>query len=855
MHLTRQQLAAKIWASANKMRSTIPAAEYKDFMLGFIFYKYLSDKEIAFLIKNEYTEDLLPTVTEEDEEAVKWVRNNLGYFISYDNLFNSWIDKGSAFTISDVRDAFAAFDRLVDSAYSSVYKNIFRTLTLSLSKLGSSSGTQTKMVQELCQVVNEIPIDANHQYDTLGFVYEYLLSQFAATAGKKAGEFYTPDEVSRLKSAIVADHLKSRNTVEIYDPTSGSGSLLINIGKEMSRYVKNKDCIKYYAQELKEDTYNLTRMNLVMRGIEPGNIAVRNGDTLDVDWPSTDIYGPSASPKPLYVDAVVSNPPYSLHWDTFDKESDPRFSKYGIPPKSKADYAFLLHCLYHLKPDGIMTIVLPHGVLFRGGSEGDIRKTLIEKNHIDAVIGLPANIFYGTGIPTVILVLKQKKSDSNILFIDASNCFIKDGKQNKLRESDIKRIVDAVSARKDVENFAKLVSYEELCLNDFNLNIPRYVSAAKDEPPVDLYAAVCGGVPVKEIDSLGSYWSAFPNLKDSLFEFDGTPYAKKRTPNIKEAVKSSVDIKVFDRAYSDSFDDFPDAVRTKLAGCVESVKTVEAKELLHEELLQRIEKFPIIDKYEVYQTLSDNWEIISQDIEKIQEEGRNAIKCVEPNIVIKKKNGKDIEMQDGWAGHILPFNLVQKECLPSKLETVQKLEEALQNIPSEVAGVFEELTEEDKAVCGNAVNEDGTEFVLKEIPKKIKELKDDDSVAELLDKLRQVVNLRAEEKNLKKSIETEKKALEDETKKIIEEMTDETAEDFLVKKWSGMLLESLLKLSDKVANELASRVAGICDKYNDSIVDINNDIETNAEYFKKTAASLRGDVYSIKAIEVFSQNL
>ena len=296
-------------------------------------------------------------------------------------------------------------------------------------------------------------MDGRQGYDVLGYIYEYLISNFAANAGKKAGEFYTPHEVSVLMSEIVAEHLKDRVEIEIYDPTSGSGSLLINIGQAVAQRTGNIGRIKYYAQELKENTYNLTRMNLVMRGIQPANIITRNGDTLADDWPFFEDGHPETY-QPLFVDACVSNPPYSQRWEAPDGP-DPRFDDYGIAPKSKADYAFLLHDLYHLQPDGIMCIVLPHGVLFRGGEEGQIRRNLIEGDKIDAIIGLPANIFFGTGIPTIVMVLKKNRDNSDILVIDASKGFVKEGKNNKLRASDIRRIVDAYEAREDVEHFCR----------------------------------------------------------------------------------------------------------------------------------------------------------------------------------------------------------------------------------------------------------------------------------------------------------------------------------------------------------------------------------------------------------------
>ncbi len=423
--MNKQQLAAKIWQSANQMRSKIEANEYKDYILGFIFYKYLSDQLVQFAKDQGMSEDEIPLLNEDDEDTVEYIKKDLGYFIAYDNLFSTWLEQGSDFDVSNVRDALSAFDRLIHPNHKKLFDGIFNTLQTGLSKLGTTAAKQTKAISDLLQLIKAIPMNGKQDYDVLGYIYEYLIEKFAANAGKKAGEFYTPHEVSLLMSEIIAHHLKDKTTIEIYDPTSGSGSLLINIGNSVAKHVDSQNNIKYYAQELKANTYNLTRMNLVMRGIKPDNIVTRNGDTLEDDWPYFDENDPSGSYEPLYVDAVVSNPPYSQQWNPDHKENDPRYARFGLAPKTKADYAFLLHDLYHLKPNGIMTIVLPHGVLFRGGQEGIIRKQLIEHNHIEAIIGLPANIFFGTGIPTVILVLRQKRENTDVLIVDASKHFIK----------------------------------------------------------------------------------------------------------------------------------------------------------------------------------------------------------------------------------------------------------------------------------------------------------------------------------------------------------------------------------------------------------------------------------------------
>lgn len=543
--MNKQQLATKIWESANKMRSKIEASEYKDYILGFIFYKFLSEREENFLKKDGYEEEDLNTVTEDDQDVVDYLQTRIGYFISYDNLFSTWLKMGSDFDVSNVTDALSAFSRLISDNYKRVFDGIFQTLESGISKLGSSSKEQSKAVRDLIYLINNIPMDGQQDYDVLGFIYEYLISNFAANAGKKAGEFYTPHEVSLLMSEIIAEHLKDRKEIKIYDPCSGSGSLLINIGKSVSKYLDGQNNIKYYAQELKQNTYNLTRMNLVMRGILPDNIKVRNGDTLEEDWPDFEDSDPVGTYEPLYVDAVTSNPPYSQNWDPSDKENDPRYADYGVAPKGKADYAFLLHDLYHIKSDGIMTIVLPHGVLFRGGEEGDIRRNLIEKNKIDAIIGLPSNIFFGTGIPTIIMVLKQKRENTDVLIIDASKGFVKEGKNNKLRACDIKRITDTIKNRTTIDKFSRVVSRDEIRSNDYNLNIPRYVDSSEKSESWDIYASMFGGIPNSEINELKEIWKVFPSLKNQLFKASNEQYSSFNTNNLKELVNNNLEVKFY----------------------------------------------------------------------------------------------------------------------------------------------------------------------------------------------------------------------------------------------------------------------------------------------------------------------
>jgi type I restriction enzyme M protein len=655
--VNKQQLAAKIWESANQMRSKIEANEYKDYILGFIFYKYLSDKLEQYAKEQDFSAEDIRALSEDDTETVEFIKSGLGYFIAHQHLFSTWIAQGSDFGVAEVRDALSAFSRLIHPNHKLLFDGIFKTLETGLSKLGDTAAKQTKAISELIQLIKDIPMDGRQGYDVLGFIYEYLIGMFAANAGKKAGEFYTPHEVSVLMSEIIAAHVKGKEKIDIYDSTSGSGSLLLNIGKAIAKHMGNQGTIKYYAQELKENTYNLTRMNLVMRGILPTNICTRNGDTLEDDWPFFDDNDPVNSYNPLYLDAVVSNPPYSQQWEPEHKDSDPRYARFGLAPKSKADYAFLLHDLYHLKPDGVMAIVLPHGVLFRGGEEGQIRKNLIENDHLDTIIGLPANIFFGTGIPTIILVLKQKRQNSDVLIVDASKGFAKEGKNNKLRACDIKKISDTVIGRLNLPRYSRVVAKDEIRANGYNLNIPRYVDSSEAAESWDLYASMFGGIPHSELAALDAYWQALPGLRDALFSDE--PYATLKVDDLAQAIRDHAEVQSFTANFAAAFADFPDYLKVELIARMATLNVPRQESLIGEAIFRRLQALPLIDQYQAYQMLDDHWQAIAVDLEILQTEGFDAARVVEPNLVIKKKKGKEVEEQEGWKGRVLPFELVQ----------------------------------------------------------------------------------------------------------------------------------------------------------------------------------------------------
>ena len=912
--MNKQQLASKIWESANQMRSKIEANEYKDYILGFIFYKYLSDKLISFAKDEGFTDENLENLTEDDTETVDHIKANIGYFIAYENLFSTWINAGSDFDVSNVRDALSAFSRLINARHKLLFENIFKTLETGLSKLGDTTAKQTKAISGLLQLIKDIPMDGQQGYDVLGFIYEYLIGMFAANAGKKAGEFYTPQEVSFLMSEIMADHLKDRDTIEIYDPTSGSGSLLINIGRCIAKHMDDENNIKYFAQELKENTYNLTRMNLVMRGILPDNIHTRNGDTLEEDWPYFDQNDPVNTYNPLYLDAVVSNPPYSQKWDTEHKETDARYSRFGVAPKSKADYAFLLHDLYHLKPDGIMTIVLPHGVLFRGGEEGAIRKQLIEQNHIDAIIGLPANIFFGTGIPTIIIVLKQRRSNSDVLIVDASKGFIKEGKSNKLRASDIKKICDTVIERKSIPHYSQVVEKSKIREQEYNLNIPRYVDSSEPAESWDLYSSMFGGIPNSELDTLANYWQAFPNLRNDLFTDNGTPYVELK-PEIAEdlttAIQEHQDVKKWNSQFSTAFDGFNDWLYSEFVDKMLELHVPRQESIIGEDIFSRLENIPLIDKYHAYQALDDEWQQIEIDLEILQTEDFNAAKVVDPNMVIKTKDGKKQEVQEGWKGRIIPFDLVQNTYLSEALDALKAKELRLSEVGSSLTELVESLSEVDGEY--SVLNEANDKFAAKEVKAELADLLSDIETEEIrtlktyLDllenkakkpeklayiekhtgidwsqieanndgtygkakvnnyivslqsafdfledsftaKLQKASALMVEDSSLKKQIKQDAAALHELTKSTIEELSDEQVTTLLRLKWIEPLSHSLHQLPTSELEKLISRIQHFMEKYKVTYSENAKAIEETEQALSEMIGELEGNDFDMQGL-------
>lgn len=481
----KQKLEQQLWNIANTLRGKMDADDFRDYILGFIFYKYLSTK--MDLYANEILQPDGLTFQEieghpqeaEFMEAIKDAAlDKLGYFLQPSELFSELAKRGNGggkhnFILGDLAAVLTHIEQsTMGSESEEDFGNLFSDLDLTSHKLGKSESDKNELIVKVLVHLDEIDFDLeNTDSDVLGDAYEYLIGQFASGAGKKAGEFYTPQQVSSILAQLVTvgkDKLKS-----VYDPTCGSGSLLLRVAKEV------KDVSAFYGQEMNPTTYNLCRMNMIMHDVHYKRFDIKNEDTLE---------------RPQHLDmrfeAIVANPPFSANWSASPLHmTDDRFSAYGkLAPSSKADFAFVQHMVHQLDDNGTMAIVLPHGVLFRGGAEGHIREYLIkDKNYLDAVIGLPANIFYGTSIPTCILVLKKKRTNTkDVLFIDASQHFEKVKTQNVLRKEDIDKIISTYENRIEKDKYSHVAPLSELAENDYNLNIPRYVDTFEEDDAIDL---------------------------------------------------------------------------------------------------------------------------------------------------------------------------------------------------------------------------------------------------------------------------------------------------------------------------------------------------------------------------------
>ncbi len=508
----QKQLGSTLWNIADQLRGAMDADDFRDYMLSFLFLRYLSDNYETAARKelgNDYPEWLeLPAPMSEKEgsrmlpplsvwyannpddvaEFEKQMRRKVHYVIKPDYLWTSIANLARKQNGELLNTLQAAFKYIEEDSFQSTFQGLFSEIDLASPKLGKTYADRNAKLCTIIQKIAEGLADFSTDSDALGDAYEYLIGQFAAGSGKKAGEFYTPQQLSDILSAIVTLDSQEPKTGKkpkldkVLDFACGSGSLLLNVRKKMGP----NGIGKIFGQEKNITTYNLARMNMLLHGVKDTEFEIFHGDTLLNDWEMLKELNPAKKP---YFDAIVANPPFSYRWDPTDAMGDDvRFKNHGLAPKSAADFAFLLHGFHFLKDEGVMAIILPHGVLFRGGAEERIRTKLLKDGHIDTVIGLPANLFYSTGIPVCILVLKKCKKPDDVLFINAAEHFEKGKRQNRLTEANIKKIIDTYQFRKEEDRYSKRISMERIAEEGYNLNISRYISTATAEEEIDLAA-------------------------------------------------------------------------------------------------------------------------------------------------------------------------------------------------------------------------------------------------------------------------------------------------------------------------------------------------------------------------------
>lgn len=828
--ITSEEIKRRLWDGANELRGSMDASRYKDYMLGLMFYKFLSDKTIdTFRITSGMTQnteqELIEAYRENyaqyPEPLIKMMSSYLGYYVLPDHLYQTWISdiRAGEFEVQKVTDSLNHFERTIAvTGDSDDFKGLFSSSTLDLTDtaLGSNLNERSKNIRELVLLFADLNMVALQKGDVLGDAYEYLIGQFAMESGKKAGEFYTPSQVSEVMAQIVA---KTKSIETIYDPTVGSGSLLLTVSKYLSE--DEKKSLAYYGQEKNTATYNLTRMNLLLHGVRPEKMNINNGDTLAEDWPED----PQRPNEGVQFDAVVMNPPYSVkNWNKSNlKVSDPRFEVAGVlPPDSKGDFAFLLHGLFHLGQQGTMAIVLPHGVLFRGGAEGEIRKRLLEKNYIDTIIGLPDKLFTNTGIPVTVLILKKDRPlGAPVLMIDASKTFVKEGKQNVLQEKDIARIVDTYATRSEEAGYSHLATREEIIENEYNLNIPRYIESIEEEIPQDVDAHLYGGIPYANIAELKVLQESVPTIiKQALKEVrsgyveltESMDELTKKVLTDDHVVQKSKAIEQQLKAYMDKY--------WALLKTIDDVNAIpELRDAMLVEIKDLLLAFNHIDEYDGYQIIAEIWkDKLTEDTEIIAltdfyTAGRTRV----PLMVTKGSGKTKREEQDGWVGSIVPTELMMKQLFAEDVATIEEKESRIPEIDAELTELVEaaKVEESDEEVAlSEALNDKEDAFTIGAIRSLLKETEKGSTDHTLLKKVETLLN---EKTMLNRDVKKLNLELKEATEARIETLTNEEIDVLMHEKWFGSLVYKVMRLIENPLIEELAVLEQLQSRYSDTL--------------------------------------
>ena len=848
--ITSDDIKRRLWDGANNLRGSMDASRYKDYMLGLMFYKFLSDKTLdAFKDASgeEGTEEEIIQKYEEAYESsgddlTQMLEGILGYYVLPQYLYQRWLKdiREGTFELEKVTESLQAFERtVVTTGDIDDFKGLFSSSTIDLNDnaLGSNLNARSKNVRQLIELFADLNMVALQKGDVLGDAYEYLIGQFAMESGKKAGEFYTPSQVSEVMAQIVAKSTKIRS---IYDPTVGSGSLLLTVSKHLTS--DEQKTLHYYGQEKNTATYNLTRMNLLLHGVRPEKMTVKNGDTLGQDWPED----PERPNEGVQFDAVVMNPPYSLkNWNQENlKVTDPRFEIAGVlPPDSKGDYAFLLHGLFHLGQEGTMAIVLPHGVLFRGGAEGEIRKRLLDKNLIDAVIGLPDKLFTNTGIPVTVMILKKNRPlNEPVLMVDASKSFVKEGRQNVLQEKDIAKIVDTYMTRSEEAGYSHQATQKDIKENEYNLNIPRYIEAVEEDFAHDVDAHLYGGIPLEQLKELRVLHDL---TKDVLYEA-----CQELRPGYVELTKSidalTEDV-LSDSAVKAEIATLTTLIKGYMADYWEKLKAVSdvnditpLKEAMLTDVKDLLEQFKHVDTYAGYQIIAELWEaILAEDTEKIANSDFYTVaRLREPNMVEKGSGRNKRTVQEGWVGAIVPNDLIKAHLFKDELILLEEKEEKLTAINSEIDELVEaakvEESEEAEALA-DALNARESDFTVGTVRSELKTVEKDSAEYNLLKK---VEGLLTDRTALNRSIREEAKALNDAAEEKIEQLSNDEIDTIMHDKWFGNLIEKMEVLIEQPLKNELDDLKGLKERYADTLETIDEESKELEAQFEAMVAEL-----------------
>lgn len=774
MPIKKSELYSSLWKSCDELRGGMDASQYKDYVLILLFVKYVSDRYAGdpySLIDVPEGGSFKDMVALKGKPEIGDGMNKIIAKLAEANDLKGVID------VADFNDP---------------------------DKLGRGKEMQDRLSNLVAIFENpELDFSKNRAEgdDLLGDAYEYLMRHFATQSGKSKGQFYTPSEVSRIMAKVIGISSAKRRDQTIYDPTCGSGSLLLKAAAE------TEHGITIYGQELDVATRGLAKMNMILH----------NNPTAEI-WQGNTLSSPHFTNKDGTLktfDFAVANPPFSnKSWRIgFDPDNDEfkRFEGFGIPPAKNGDYAFLLHLIKSLKSTGKGAIILPHGVLFRGNAEAEIRKNLIRRGYIKGIIGLPSNLFYGTGIPACIIVIDKENADSRkgIFMIDASKGYIKDGNKNRLREQDIHKIVDVFNKQLEVPKYSRMVPVSEISdpKNDYNLNIPRYIDSLEEEDLQDIEAHLLGGIPNRDIEDLSAYWNVFPSLKDTLFvpsERERYSVLKVEKSEIKTAILENPDFVSYSRRTEENFNKWINCISLRLKNLTVGSKPKELISHISEELLSTFSKDELIDKYDVYQNLMDYWfETMQDDVYLIALNGWK----VEINI-LKNKKGK----ATGWDCDLIPKRLVIDKYFSKQQEEIDKLYSSVENLAQQIQSLDEENTGEDDFF--SEVRSDSGNITKKELTRRIKEIKRDIEFADELKVLQEYLKLTENEKQIKKTI---KKAEADLDKKLLDQyrlLKEEEIKTLVISdKWIEKLHNSINVEIQRISQKLKGRITQLAERY------------------------------------------